>query len=436
MKLQKFLKIPFSLWSGYWFNPAPFFDLAVCRILIVGFQLIRFVTNNFWGHLVEYSNLPNFLYEPLPVLQLFLLPFGADYRPPLLFTGSVFGLTIAAGILGLFGLLTNFSLIIFAIGNIFIQAYLYSFRDFHHSEALVMISLLVIALSPSGSVLSIDDLRRRIKSNIEREEFKSFDLKEENSPFARWPLLLIQWIFAIIYLDSGLSKLFKSGLDWMNGYTLQYYLWQDGLIWDRSFGIWFAKQHTLAILSSWAAILFEITFFLVLIFPKLVWLYIPMGISFHTGIYIAQKAPFLKYFPSYSVFIPWAAIAKSISSRKNAAISKKTIEVIYDSQNLNHLRLMTSFCYLDCFNRLTFSDVKNRWQQLSENYSDISLEEFQQELNIVLPDDSIRRGFSAFRKICLSLPLLYPLAIGFDLPYISQLSRNVYAFLIRGEEKK
>jgi hypothetical protein len=91
VKLQKFLKIPFSWWSGYWFNPAPFFDLAVCRILIVGFQLIRFVTNNFWGHLVEYSNLPNFLYEPLPVLQLFLLPFGADYRPPLLFTGSVFG---------------------------------------------------------------------------------------------------------------------------------------------------------------------------------------------------------------------------------------------------------------------------------------------------------------------------------------------------------
>jgi hypothetical protein len=435
VKLQQFIKTPFAWWNNYWFNPAPFFDLAICRILIVGFQLIRFVNSNFWGHLVEYSNLPDFLYEPLPVLQLLLLPFGADYRPPLFYTGTVFGLTVFAGILGLFGFLTNFSLILFALGNIFIQAYLYSFRDFHHSEALVMISLIVIAISPSGNVLSIDDLRRRIKSNRDRENFETFDLKEENSPFARWPLLVIQWIVAIIYLDSAVSKLLKSGLDWMNGYTLQYYLWQDGLIWDRSFGIWFAQQHTLAVLSSWVAILFELTFFLVLIFPKLVWLYIPMGISFHTGIYIAQKAPFIKYFPSYAVFIPWAAIAKSIASRKNAAKSKRAIEVLYDPQNPNHLRLMTIFCYLDCFNRLTFSDVKDRWQQLSETCSDISFEEFKQEINIVLSDESMRRGFIAFKKICLSLPLIYPLAIGFDLPFISQLSRNAYAFLIRGQAK-
>ena len=429
MKIQQILKTPFSWWNAYWFRPTPLFDLAVCRILIVGFQLIRFISNNFWEQLVFHSTLPDFLYEPISVLNLLPLLFGSDYRPTLIVIGSVFGLTIVAGILGLVGLLTNFSLIVFAVGNILIQAYLYSFQDFHHSEALVMISLVLIALSPAGEVLSIDDLNRRLKLNVKRKNFAVFDLKEKTSSLARWSLLSIQWIFAIVYLDSAMSKLLKGGLDWMNGYTLQYYLWQDGLIWDRGLGIWLAKQHTLAIVSSWVAMIFELTFFLVLIFPKLVWFYIPLGMCFHTGIYLAQKAPFLKYFPSYSVFIPWAAVVKSFSPRKTASNSHNKLEIIYDAHNSNHLRLITIFCYFDIFNHLTFSNLENRWQQLSEKYSDISFEEFRQNINLVLPDNSMRKGFLAFKKICLFLPLLKPLTIVFFLPYMSILSHKIYQHL-------
>ncbi|MGH2415107.1 MAG: hypothetical protein ACRDEA_15730, partial [Microcystaceae cyanobacterium] len=295
--------------------------------------------------------------------------------------------------------------------------------------ALVMISLLALALSLSGKVLSIDDLRRRIRFNQQQEKFKDFDLKQENSILAKWPLLLIQWIFAMAYLDSGMSKILKGGLDWTNGYTLQYYLWQDGLIWDRSFGVWLAQQHTLAILSSWVAILFELTFFLVLIFPKLVWFYIPLGISFHTGIYLAQKAPFLKYIPSYSVFIAWTAIAKFLSRHQKASSASQTIEVIYNSQNLKDKRLMTILCYFDVFNRLTFSDLETRCPSLKEKYPDIAFENYQKDLYIQLTNHSLRKGVIAFREICKLLPLFWFLLPIFYLPKNSIISYNVYRLI-------
>ena len=47
--------------------------------------------------------------------------------------------------------------------------------------------------------------------------------------FAAWPLRLIQILFALVYFDAGLSKLHASGLDWVNGYTLQYYLATDAI---------------------------------------------------------------------------------------------------------------------------------------------------------------------------------------------------------------
>ena len=432
MTINKQLQIPFLWWYNYWFQPSPLLDLAICRILIVGFQLIRFASSNFWSSLVEYSKLPDFLYSPLPALQILISPFGFDYRPNLIYLAIVFWLTVLSGIFSVLGLFTNLNLFFFALGNIFIQAYLYSFRDYHHSEALVMLSLLILAFSPAGKTFSLDDLCLRIKTNLQHKYFSQFDLKQEYSSLARWPLLLIQWLFAIIYLDSAISKLLKGGLDWMNGYTLQYYLWQDGLIWDRPLGIWLAKQHTLAIISSWAAIIFELTFFLVLIFPKLIWFYIPVGISFHTGIYLAQKAPFLKYFPSYAVFIPWANILKTLSRRLQLSDSAKSLEVIYDRQSSSCLRLVSILCYFDWFNQLTFSDVET---YLSQNKLEFNADNYYGNIHLILASGESQTGFLAFRKVCSYLPLLYPLSGLFMLFSKSNFSRRIYYFIAGGKNK-
>jgi hypothetical protein len=51
------------------------------------------------------------------------------------------------------------SLLVFAVGSVTLAAFDYSFGKFHHTDAVMMIALSVLALSPSGQVLSVDAWR-------------------------------------------------------------------------------------------------------------------------------------------------------------------------------------------------------------------------------------------------------------------------------------
>jgi hypothetical protein len=317
--LSKGLSKSLAFVDNYWFYPAPLFNLALCRIIFVGFQLGYLLIGNYRTEVLTRSEVPSLTYAPLPILQLLNYFFSWD-APPIFFLSAVFWFSIVFGILALIGFKTNLSLAIFAIGSIYLQSYLYSFGSFHHPQALMLVALLALALSPSGKLLSVDacngqffDKRSGERSNL--NNFKQVNLLQASSPFARWPLLLVQWLFGLAYLSAALNKLVLDGpglftLDWMNGYTLQYYLIRDGLLWGSNLGVWIGQQHGLILIFSVIAILFEATFCLTLFFPKLIWLYIPTGALFHIGIYMAQRAPFFQYLALYAAFIPWAAVIK------------------------------------------------------------------------------------------------------------------------------
>jgi hypothetical protein len=234
------------------------------------------------------------------------LPFGWGFRPELGVLQIVFIVSIAAGVLSFVGLLTNFSLVIFAATSVYLQAYLYSFSDFHHPEAVMMIALSVLALSPSGRVLSVDAwLRRRTRD----DGASSLDVRSE---FAGWPIKLIQWFFVLMYLSAVTSKLWASGLDWANGYTLQFYLARDALRWESDFGVWMSQFHLLVLLSQVGTLLFQATFSLAVIFPKLRWIYVPAGLALHVMIFLTLRAPFFQWIALYAVFIPWSEAVRLI----------------------------------------------------------------------------------------------------------------------------
>ena len=129
---------------------------------------------------------------------------------------------IISGVFALVGFLTNVSLVVFVYTNLVIITHFYSYSDFHHTEAPLMLALVYLALSPAGRVLSVDRLLRGRSSGE--------GMLEETSPYARWPILLAQWTFALVYLSAFMEKLvFVGGLDWLNGYTLQYAVANDTL---------------------------------------------------------------------------------------------------------------------------------------------------------------------------------------------------------------
>jgi hypothetical protein len=302
-----------SIWKNYWFRDAPYFDIAFLRIALVGLQCFLLLSKVF-GELTYVSGLDNLFYHPLPIVKFFTLPWGSHVRPDAGWVSTIFWLTMAFGAASLVGLLTNISLLAFAIGNIFLQAYAYSFGDFHHPEAVMMIALLALALSPCARVLSLDAvLRKGSASDLSR----GLAIVDIVGPYAAWPIKFLQLFFPLMYLSAITAKLGIAGFDWSNGFTLQYYLIHDSL---RKGGLPLAlelsRHHSIVAFAQSVVVLFQTTFFLIIPFPKLRWIYLPIGLAFHFGNYFILAADFPQWIMLYAVYIPWSRLIKWLASAK------------------------------------------------------------------------------------------------------------------------
>jgi hypothetical protein len=304
-----------SIWRNFWFRDAPYFDLAFIRIAIVGLQCFLLLSKVF-GELAYVNDLDDLLYQPLPIVKFFMLPWGWHVRPDPEWVMAIFWLTMAFGAASLVGLLTNISLLAFAIGNIFLQSYAYSFGDFHHPEAVMMIALLAFALSPCGKVLSIDSLLRNRSGSASARGMPMIDF---SGPYAAWPIKLMQLFFPLMYLSAITAKLGIAGFDWANGFTLQYYLIHDSL---RKGGLPLAlelsRHHNVVAFAQSVVVIFQTTFFLIVPFPKLRWIYLPIGLAFHFGNYFILEADFPQWIMLYAVYIPWSRLIKWLATTTEA----------------------------------------------------------------------------------------------------------------------
>jgi predicted DCC family thiol-disulfide oxidoreductase YuxK len=413
-------------WRDYWFRPAPLLDLGVCRILIVGSALLA-LNSYVPPHSVrELSELPDSLYDALPILHLLILPFGWKARPSLEVIEAVRLLTFALGGLALAGFMTRVTLAGFALGNLFLFAFKYSFRELHHPEAIMAIALCILALSPAGGALSVDDLRRRAASAFARRQFRPFHLGDESSVFARWPLLVIQWLFALVYLSAALSKLMASGLEWMNGDTLQYYVLRDAMRWEMGIGLWIARHHGVMVVLSWVTMLFEATFFLVPIVPRLAWVYVPLGVFLHIGMLTTMNANFMIYLALYTVFIPWTALFHRLARHRARLKPRPRPEILFDEHCPLCIRSMTVLRYADWLDRLTMSELGTRWPAIAARYPHLSRQDCEREMHVVLPDGSVVRGFFAFRALLPHLMPLWLLLPAFYFPLADRIGPRIY----------
>jgi len=286
-------------WNEYWFHPAPLLDLAVCRIVVVGFQLFCLASRDGVDQIHRLLASPLSPYDPLPLMRLLFWPLG-DAAPPAMLVNLLGGVLWVSGVCALTGFRTRLSLGCFAGATVVLGGLQYSFSGpMSHIDALTILALLLLALSPCGHALAIDARRRGVR-------------RREVDPMARWPLRLIQWLFALVYGSAALHKLAAGGLDWANGYTLQYYLSEKGLLWDAPVGLWVGRHHTLVQAMSWLTLWFEATFALALIVPRLTWWYLACGALFHLGIFVTMELDFSQYLALYAVFIPWGDVVERV----------------------------------------------------------------------------------------------------------------------------
>lgn len=418
-----------NVWDTYWFHPAPLFNLALCRIIIVGFQLYYLISRDYWNTVLARADAVA-KFSPLPTFQLLNAPFPWD-APPSFFLAAILILTLTSGFTSLIGFKSRLSLFFFGLSNLYLQTYLYSFGSFHHGEAILIIVLFLFALAPSGGALSWDDFRQRLNQQKNKRQFQAFNILQGASAYARWPLLVTQWLFSLIYLSAAINKVNADGpgllsAQWMNGYTLQYYLLRDGSQWGSELGVWLGQFHIPAIISSWFAVIFEATFFLVLPFPKLIWLFIPLGFMLHIGIWMAQRAPFFHYLAVYAVFIPWSAVFKRIGNQLKWTQQSAQAELFYNGKLSSFRPILTTLSYFDWFGRIQFRDLQEEGSQLLQQQPSIANEANPDNLYCVEPNGKVKKGFYALRNSMGYSTVLWPLRMVLFLPGVNLLGEKAY----------
>ena len=272
-------------WNAYWFPPAPTLNLAVCRIVAVAAQLLWFFPD-----LGEHVNLllknEEFI-EPQLITRVIvaLVPRDAFFTPST-FT-FLYWATFTVGLLALAGLFTRVSLFLFALGSWIFVAHLFSYGDRHHTEALFAIFLMLLAFAPSGERLSVDAALRRRRTGAE---------PAATSEFALWPLRVTHVLLGLTYFSAGMAKMLHSGLQWMNGYTLQGHTLADALSRGHPVGVWLAQQHTLAVLLSVFTIVFELFFWVSLLLPRR-WTpaFLLVALMFQVGLWVSGGYDFFQH---------------------------------------------------------------------------------------------------------------------------------------------
>jgi hypothetical protein len=291
-----------ELWSSYWFPETTGFRLAVCRILAVGTQLLLFRPSLEYQLFLLRNNDTYIEPQALTRWMAGILPVEV-YRSPDFFQ-ILYGVMLVAGIAALVGFFTRPSLFLFALGNWVLISHSYSYGSRHHPAAMMCIFLMILAFSPAGRALSLDSLLRRRRA-----------AGEALTAMAFWPLRLMQIMLVLMYLSAGVCKIFRGGLDWFNGYTLQAYLLQDAIRWERPLGLWLAQQHYLCIALSIGAVLLELAFVLALFWKRSVPFLLVSGALLHIGIYVTQAAPFFQLLVLYAVFIDFDRLKEIIKGR-------------------------------------------------------------------------------------------------------------------------
>lgn len=405
----------------YWFATARVRDLALFRILCVGAALF-FLPGPAWTQNAATAE-PHY-FRPLLVVKILMAPLGRwGVRPEPMYLHAVWLGTMAAGLCALVGKYTRLSLLLLAAGNTLLWGHLYSYGEVHHGPVLLAITLWVLAFSPSGAALSLDALRHRRYAVVYAMRFEPLSPTAE-SEYVGWPLRLVQSLLVLAYLSAGMSKLHDGGLAWMNGYTLAFYAAKDGIRWGMPLGIWIAQHPTLAAGLSIGVVLLELTFVAAILVPRLAWPYVLAGTALHTGIYLAQHAPFFEHIPLYAAFI--GSLRCYPLWRRAPAPTPRPWTVVYDGLCPLCLRTTVTLDFLDLRRRLAYLNLEADWERVTALAPGLTPEEARAAMVVLSPDGVRCSGLDAFRQLAKLLPPLWPTLLILYFPLATPVGNWLY----------
>jgi hypothetical protein len=130
------------------------------------------------------------------------------------------------------------------------------------------------------------------------------------SPDHRWPLALIQMLFAFTYVLAGLAKLRFSGFGWMSADNMRSTIevFNSFEPADRPVARFLVEHPALCGALAVATVAMELTFPLILFSRRAAQILVPLVFAGHVGIYLTLGVVFLNL-PLVLIFVDWDAVS-------------------------------------------------------------------------------------------------------------------------------
>ena len=286
----------------WWFTPAPALRVAVLRVLIVGFGLCWLL--GYAPLLVGTLRFDASRFDPVGVVGLLDAPLGFGLGL------AILAATLGCGFAALVGWRYRVFAPLYALGLLWVASYRNSWGMIFHSENLLVLHTLIIALLPASDAWALDARRRGSAG-------------DEPHPRYGWGPKLMATVTALAYVLAGVAKLRNAGGVWLDGEVLLVHV-----AWDNLRKVELGAGHSVigALLSAypvvfiplaWASMVLELGAPLALFGRRLAWIWAVGMWLFHAGV-VAIMFILFSYPMSGVAFAPLFAVdepARWLSAR-------------------------------------------------------------------------------------------------------------------------
>lgn len=311
----------FNAWlEKHFFRASDPRSLGLFRFLYC-VALLWFITHDHAKYIDQFSGIT---WHPIPLFELFHVPLMSVELYECVYWALVVSLALTA-----VGACTRVAGTVAWISFFFYVGMFLGFGKTPgtnyviHSQNICVMVLFILSIAPGVGRYGIDGLW----SGKWRPWSRSAP-----EPTSVWPLQLIKLTLGLAYFGAGYCKIVAS-IFWADGHTLQAHLISKYLLIDSEIGLWVAQHFWLCLLLGVATLILELSFVLVVFYPRLTWLYVVGAMCFHLAIFLTMHINFFPYFGcTFLIFLDWPTLrALTWPVRKTTNLFSRTGESSIDS---------------------------------------------------------------------------------------------------------
>jgi hypothetical protein len=281
--------------ARWWDTPAKAATLASLRIAIGGFALIYLLVRS--SSLLSVTAFGPTEFRPVGVVSLLANPLSAVWVHAIAFLALASGLAFVCGV--------GFRLAgpVFAALLLWVTSYRSSWGMIFHTDNLLVLHVLVLAISPAADALSWDAHRRARAADVSETAAVGGALAEHFR--YGWPARTMAILTVSTYVLAGVAKLKLSGGAWLGGELLRSHIAYDNLrklelgSGVSVLGVWFVRHPTVFAPLAVMTMLVELGAPLALLHRRAALVWCVAAWSFHLGVALLMGITF--FYPLFGV---------------------------------------------------------------------------------------------------------------------------------------